>query len=43
MNLQSRLNQKAEKFKPRKSPRTVYVQPKQVNGKYTYQQPRKQK
>ena len=42
MNIQTELNKQNEQFKPKKSPRTVYVQPKRINGKDTYQQPRKQ-
>ena len=43
MKLQNQLNKQAEKFKPRKSERIAYQQPKQVNGKVIYQQPRKER
>ena len=43
MNLQGKLNKQAEQFKPRKSERITYQQPKEVNGKVIYQQPRKER
>jgi hypothetical protein len=41
--MQGALDKLDEKFKPKKSPRTVYVQPqRQSDGRVIYQQPRKQ-
>ena len=41
MKLQDELNKLDRKFQPKKSPRTVYVQPKRVNGRTEYQQPKR--
>ena len=40
--LQNQLNKQAEQFQPKKTARTVYIQPQHKNGRIEYIQPRRE-
>ena len=42
MKLQNQLNKQGRLFEPRKSERITYRQPKRVDGRIIYQQPRRE-
>ena len=42
MDLQSKLDEQAKQFEPKKTERIVYQQPQQINGRVEYVQPKKQ-